>query len=68
MTKEKLIHHLEALREKHAKIDQEVDLMESTGHFVDHDLNVLKKQRLILRDEIETTTTLIEQYGNKVSG
>ena len=29
MTKEKLIHHLEALREKHEKIDQEVDHMES---------------------------------------
>lgn len=62
MTKEKLQHHLEHLREKHAKLDQEVDHMEATGHFTDDQLHVLKKKRLVLRDEIEEVIQKIKKF------
>ena len=54
MTKEKLVHHLEHLREKHGKLDNDIDHMEASGHFVDYELNNMKRQRLALRDEMET--------------
>jgi len=62
MTKEKLQHHLEHLAEKHAKFDQEIDHMEATGVFVDEELHVLKKQRLILKDEMEATAMKIKSF------
>jgi uncharacterized protein YdcH (DUF465 family) len=62
MTKEKLIHHLQHLSEKHAKLDQEIDRAEATGVFVDEELHVLKKQRLALRDEMEATSMKIETF------
>ena len=33
--------------------------MEATGVFVDSELNALKKQRLILKDEMEATSAKI---------
>ena len=62
MTKEKLQHHLEHLREKHAKLDQQVDHMEATGYFTDDQLHVLKKKRLVLRDEIEEVLTKLKTF------
>ena len=62
MTKEKLIHHLDHLSEKHAKIDDQVDHMEATGHFVDEELTLLKKQRLVLRDEMEAISVKIAAF------
>ena len=59
MTKEKLISHLTHLREKHAVLDKQIDLMESTQHFVDEDLNHMKRQPLALRDEMEATSAKI---------
>jgi uncharacterized protein YdcH (DUF465 family) len=43
------VRHLE---EEHARLDKRIDGMESTGIFEDATLEVLKKQRLHLKDEI----------------
>jgi uncharacterized protein YdcH (DUF465 family) len=47
-----LQHRLEHLQKDHAEIDKRIDGMESTGVFEDATLEVLKKQRLHLKDEI----------------
>jgi uncharacterized protein YdcH (DUF465 family) len=51
-----MIDHLENrlkhLEEEHAQLDKRIDGMESTGVFEDATLEVLKKQRLHLKDEI----------------
>jgi uncharacterized protein YdcH (DUF465 family) len=44
--------HLQRLEEDHARINKRIDGMESTGIFEDVTLEVLKKQRLHLKDEI----------------
>ena len=46
---ENRVRHLE---EDHARIDKRIDGMESTGIFEDVTLEILKKQRLHLKDEI----------------
>jgi uncharacterized protein YdcH (DUF465 family) len=43
------VRHLE---EEHARLDKRIDGMESTGVFEDGNLEVLKKQRLHIRDEL----------------
>ena len=43
------VRHLE---DEHAKLDKRIDGMESTGVFEDATLEVLKKQRLHIRDEL----------------
>ena len=45
-------NHLHRLEEEHARIDKRIDGMESTGVFDDVTLEVLKKQRLHLKDQI----------------
>ena len=45
-------NRLKHLLEDHAQIDKRIDGMESTGVFEDVTLEVLKKQRLHLKDEI----------------
>jgi uncharacterized protein YdcH (DUF465 family) len=47
-----LQHRLDHLRSEHQIIDKRIDGMESTGVFEDATLEVLKKQRLHLKDEI----------------
>jgi uncharacterized protein YdcH (DUF465 family) len=51
-----MIDHLENrlkhLEEEHAQINKRIDGLESTGVFEDVTLEVLKKQRLHLKDEI----------------
>ena len=49
---EKLQHRVQHLEEEHARLDKRIDGMESTGVFEDATLEVLKKQRLHLKDEI----------------
>jgi uncharacterized protein YdcH (DUF465 family) len=49
MTWQNRIAHLEEL---HRVLDKRIDGMESTGVFEDATLEVLKKQRLHLKDEI----------------
>jgi uncharacterized protein YdcH (DUF465 family) len=43
------VRHLE---EEHAKLDKRIDGLESTGVFEDVTLEVLKKQRLHIKDEL----------------
>ena len=43
------VRHLE---EEHARLDKRIDGMESTGVFEDATLEVLKKQRLHIKDEL----------------
>ena len=51
-----MIDHLQnrvrQLEEEHAKLDKRIDGMESTGVFEDATLEVLKKQRLHIKDEL----------------
>jgi uncharacterized protein YdcH (DUF465 family) len=45
-------NRLRHLEEEHARINKRINGMESTGIFEDVTLEVLKKQRLHLKDEI----------------
>jgi len=47
-----LEHRLKHLTEEHQAINKRIDGLESTGVFEDATLEVLKKQRLYLKDEI----------------
>ena len=51
-----MIDHLQNrvkhLEEEHARLDKRIDGMESTGVFEDATLEVLKKQRLHIKDEL----------------
>ena len=47
-----LSNRLAHLENEHAQINKRIDGMESTGVFEDVTLEVLKKQRLHLKDEI----------------
>ena len=47
-----LEHRLQHLEQDHAHLNKRIDGMESTGVFEDATLEVLKKQRLHLKDEI----------------
>jgi uncharacterized protein YdcH (DUF465 family) len=49
---EKLQHRLQHLENDYAALDKKVDGLEKTGVFEDVTLEVLKKQRLHLKDEI----------------
>jgi uncharacterized protein YdcH (DUF465 family) len=53
ITREKLIHHIETLREKHDKMDR--DIIELEKHHTDSlKVETLKKLKLKLKDDIET--------------
>ena len=60
MTREKLINHVEHLKEKHDKLDKQIK--ELYEHHTD-DLTVekLKKEKLKLKDEIEQTNRKIDK-------
>ena len=47
-----LEHRLKHLEEEHQKINKRIDGLENTGVFEDATIEVLKKQRLHLKDEI----------------
>jgi uncharacterized protein YdcH (DUF465 family) len=49
---EKLQHRLKHLEDDHAALNKKIDGLEKTGVFEDVTLEVLKKQRLHLKDEI----------------
>jgi uncharacterized protein YdcH (DUF465 family) len=49
---EKLQHRLQHLENDHAAMNKRIDGLEKTGVFEDATLEVLKKQRLHLKDEI----------------
>lgn len=45
-------NHLHDLEQEHQRLDKQIDGMESTGVFEDAYLELLKKQRLLLKDQI----------------
>lgn len=47
-------NHLRHLEQEHQRLDKQIDGMESTGVFEDGYLEILKKQRLLLKDKIAT--------------
>jgi uncharacterized protein YdcH (DUF465 family) len=49
---EKLQHRLQHLENDHSALNKKIDGLEKTGVFEDVTLEVLKKQRLHLKDEI----------------
>lgn len=55
------IRHLE---EEHHRLDKRIDGLESTGVFDDVTLEVLKKQRLHIKDEIVKIKSLHEEHIN----
>lgn len=63
ITREKLEHHISHLEEKHTALNKQVDTLEQNGHFVDADLNQLKRERLALRDEIEAVKKQMESLN-----
>ena len=49
---EKLQHRLKHLENDHADLNKKIDGLEKTGVFEDVTLEVLKKQRLHIKDEL----------------
>ncbi len=58
MTREKLINHVEHLKEKHDELDKQIQLLYE-HHTNDFKVEDLKKKKLKLRDEIEQTNRKI---------
>jgi len=57
-TREKLIHHVEHLKEKHDNLDKQIkELYEH--HTDDFKVEDLKKKKLAIKDEIEQTNKRI---------
>jgi uncharacterized protein YdcH (DUF465 family) len=50
--KDHIQHRITRIEEEHAAINKKIDGLEKTGVFEDVTLEVLKKQRLHLRDEL----------------
>ena len=50
--KDHLEHRIKRLVDEHAAIDKRIDGLEKTGVFDDATIEVLKKQRLHIKDEI----------------
>lgn len=61
MTYKNRIAHL---KEEHARLDKQVDLMERTGNYIDDDLHNLKKKRLSLKDEIAALEHKMKETGH----
>jgi hypothetical protein len=60
---ENRIKHLE---EMHRILDKKIDVMEKTGTFEDNQLNEMKKQRLIYRDELAKLRRLQHDIDQEV--
>ncbi len=53
MDKLKVEHHIKVLEERHRTLNKTIDSLEKTGNFSDFKIEVMKKQRLNLKDQIE---------------
>jgi uncharacterized protein YdcH (DUF465 family) len=60
---ENRIKHLE---EMHRILDKKIDVMEKTGTFEDNQLNEMKKQRLLYRDELAKLRKLQYEIDQEV--
>ena len=61
MTREKLIHHIESLREKHDLLDKQIQNLYE-HHTDDLKVEKLKKEKLKLKDEIELTSKKLSKF------
>ncbi len=61
ITREKLIHHLESLREKHDELDSQITELYN-HHTDDFKVEELKKKKLKLKDEIEQTSSRLKKF------
>ena len=61
MTREKLIHHLESLREKHDDLDAEIKQLYE-HHTDDMKVEALKKKKLKIKDEMEQTSQKLKKF------
>lgn len=61
MTREKLIHHIESLREKHDNLDKQIEDLYK-HHTDDLKVEELKKKKLKLKDEIEQTSVKLKKF------
>lgn len=61
--KEKLVSRIQALTEKHKKLDKDIEKMYTTGYHEDQVVHDLKKQKLFLKDEIYNLTTQLENQN-----
>jgi uncharacterized protein YdcH (DUF465 family) len=55
-------NHLKHLLKEHQTLDNQIDTMEKTGIFNDLKLEDLKKQRLLLKDEIAIIQVKLKQH------
>ena len=53
MDKLKIEHHIKVLEDKHKTINKTIDTLEKSGTFSDFQIEIMKKQRLQLKDQIE---------------
>ncbi len=53
MDKLKVEHHVKVLEDKHKTLNKTIDTLEKIGNYSDFQLEVMKKQRLQLKDQIE---------------
>ncbi len=53
MDKIKVEHHLKVLEDRHKVLNKTIDSLEKHGNFSDFQIEVMKKQRLQLKDQIE---------------
>ena len=60
MDKLKVEHHIKHLESLHWKINKDIDLMERHGKFTDFELENMKKERLKLKDEIQSMKKRME--------
>lgn len=49
----KIEHHIKHLEEKHHDLDKQIHNKELSGRFSDYEMQILKKEKLHLKDEIE---------------
>jgi len=61
MTREKLIHHIESLREKHDRLDKEISDLQA-HHADSMKIETLKKLKLKLKDDIEQTSAKLKKF------
>lgn len=53
MDKLKVEHHLKVLEDRHKNLNKTIDNLEKVGTYSDFQIEIMKKQRLQLKDQIE---------------
>jgi hypothetical protein len=61
ITREKLIHHLESLREKHDELDRQIQELYN-HHTDDMKVEALKKKKLKIKDDMEQTSQKLKKF------